>query len=236
MKNIFFPFRMEGVNENPPGNGTPPSTPPVTPPAKSEHEKELERVMQENASLRTKSKDAETKAQQALDEIANLKKAGNKTSGDWKAVAETAEAEADKWKKKCETLNTAFVNTIVGGKVKEEALKNGYKPDLTDLLDGMQFDEIECDVDDNLRFNLKGVDTAIANLKKVKPSLFGEKQPPQFNAGGGGGSGGSAPKGDVESTKAAYLIAFKNRLREPDKFNVALAAYQKAIRESKAKK
>lgn len=210
---------------------TPPaSTPPATPPA-SEADKERERLLTENAEIRKKAKEADAEKQRLSDELAALKKAGHKTSGDWQKVAEVNETEARTWKEKAEKLTKAFSATIVGGKLREEALKQGAKSDMVDLIDSMDFDEVEFALDEeNLRFNVKGVDTAISNLKKVRPSFFGSKEAPKFNAGGPGAP--QAPK-TLEDAKANYVAALKLRNKDPVKFNQAYAAYQQAITDAR---
>lgn len=221
-----------------PPNNTPdpvPNTPPVTdPPAVDERQKELDRVLLENADIRKKQKDAETRANAAAEELANLKKAGHKTSGDWQKVAEAAEAEATTWKAKFEKSNQAFVGTLTSAKVREEALKAGLKADLVDLLDTMDFAEVEATIDENNRFNVKGAELAIKNLKVLKPSLFETKAPPKFNAGGPSTPG--APN-TVEGAKEKYLIALKNRMKDPVGYLAAHKEYQAAVFEArKAKK
>lgn len=221
---------MPEVDPNTPNPNTPDPNKPNPP---DEAAKERERLLTENASLRKAQKDAEAERQRIADENAALKKAGHKTTGDWQKVAETAETEAKTWREKHEKAQAAFVNTLVGGKVREEALKQGLKPDLVDLLDSMAFDEIEAGIEDG-KFNVKGTDTAIANLKRLRPSLFQEAQPPRFNAGGAGTPPAAKT---LEDAKNNYLAALKNRFKDPQKFNQAHLEYQKALSEArKAKK
>lgn len=224
----------ENDNNTPNPNPNPNPTPPNTPPATDEATKEKERLLSENQALRKAQKDAEAERQRVQDELAALKKAGHKTTGDWQKVAETAEQEAKTWKEKHENANRAFVNTLVSGKVREEALKQGLKPDLVDLLDSMEFEEIEANIEGG-KFSVKGADTAISNLKKLRPSLFSEAQPPKFNAGGPSATPG-APMG-LKDAEEKYLAAMKNRYKDPAAFNKAQLEYQKAIFEArKAKK
>lgn len=237
MKNIFFPFLFEettGGEGGSGGNGTP-NTPPNTANPPPADDKEKERLLNENAELRKKSKETESALQQVRDEIANLKKAGHKTSGDWQKVAEALEQELAGVKSTNEKLKGAFENTIVSSRIREEALKQGVKPDMVDLLDSLPFAEVEFSLDEQeLKFNLKGVDSAVANLKKLRPSLFGAAPPPQFNKGTPGAP--QAPK-TAEEAKAAYLAAHKNRFKDPVAFTKAAENYQKAIQEArKAKK
>lgn len=201
----------------------------------SEVDKEKERLLNENAELRKKTKEYESSLQQVRDEIANLKKSGAKTSGDWQKVAEQLEGEVENLKASNEKLKEGFKNTLVSSRLREEALKQGAKPDMVDLIDSMQFDEIEFNLDEEqLRFNLKGVDAAIAGLKKTRPSFFGATPPPQFNKGGPGAP--SKPQG-LEDAKANYLKAMKNRYKDPVAFQEATKVYQQAIFEArKAKK
>ena len=231
MKHIFFPFLMDEANPagGAGGGGTPNPTPDPNKPAPTEAEKERDRVVAENVELRRKQREIDATAKTNAERVAALEKAGNKTSGDWKAVAETAEKEANDWKAKFETANTAFVNTLTSSKVREEALKQGLKPDLVDLLDTMDLPDVEAEIDANNRFNVKGVETAIKNLKVLKPSLFSEKQPPQFNPGGASGGAGGGAVTDVKTAQANYLAAHKNRMKDPQAFNKAHSDYQNAL-------
>lgn len=201
----------------------------------SDADKERERLLTENAELRKKQKDAETALSSVRDEIANLKKAGHKTAGDWQKVAEALEQEVTGLKSTSEKLKAAFENTIVTSRIREEALKQGVKPDMVDLLDSLPFAEVEFALDEeNLKFNLKGVDTAVGNLKKLRPSLFGAAPPPQFNKGTPGAPGKPAT---LEDAKSKYLAAHKNRFKDPVAFKAAAEVYQNAIFEArKAKK
>lgn len=220
-------------NTPPPVNTPPPANPP---PADDPKQKELDRVLTENAAIRKSLKDAEAARTQQAEELAALKRAGHKNTGDWQKVAETAETEAKTWKEKHEAANRAFVNTLVGSKVREEALKLGFKKDLIDLLDAMEFEEIQADIEGG-KFNVKGADVAISNLKKLRPSLFDEVQPPKFNAGGASSGLSNSAPGSLKEAEAAYLAALKNKFKDPAAFNQAHLNYQKAIFEArKAKK
>lgn len=232
MKTLFIPFKLAPEDEGGGGGGNNPNnTPNPNPnPAPTEGEKEKERLLNENAELRKRQKEEAAEKQRLADELAALKKAGHKTSGDWQKVAEAAEAEAQTWKSKFEKANGAFVNTLVSSRLREEALKQGAKADMVDLIDSMEFDEIEAAIDENNRFNVKGVDTAIANLKKLRPSFFDTAQPPKFNKGG---PSGNAPAGDLASAKQKYLEAMKNRHKNPAAYNQAHLDYQKAIIEDR---
>lgn len=225
---------MPEVDPNTP-NPNPNTPPPSPPPPTDEKEKEIQRLLNENKSLREKNKEFDTSLLSVREELSALKKAGHKTNGDWQKLAETHETEAKTWKDKYEKANSAFIGTLTGGKLREEALKQGLKPDLVDLLDGMDFDEVEAIIDENNRFNVKGVETAVSNLKKLRPSLFTDARPPSFNPGGPGGTP-PAPK-SLEEAEAAYLEARKNRFKDPAAWNKAQTDYRKAINEGrKAKK
>lgn len=213
-------------NPNPNPNPAPPS----------DADKEKERILNENAQLRKQLKDSDTKLTQFSEELSNLKKAGHKNSGDWQKLAETHEQEAKSYKEKFENASKAFVNTLTSSKVREEALKQGFKQDLVDLLDNMELDGVEAVIDENNRFNVKGVETAVGNLKKLRPSLFTEAAPPKFNAGGANAPHNPGPT-TVKDAQAAYLEARKNRFKDPVTYQKALETFSKAALESrKAKK
>lgn len=224
--------------DNTPDNTNPNPNPNPNPVLPTEAEKEKERLATENANLRKQLKETDTKLTQFSEELTNLKKAGHKNSGDWQKVAEANETEAKTWKEKYEKSNSAFVNTLAGGAVREEALKNGFKPDLVDLLDTMDLPDVEVVIDENNRFNVKGAQTAVQNLKKLRPSLFQEATPPKFNAGGGGNGGGgngSAPT-NVKEAKEAYLLARQNRAKDPETYKKALENLSKVSLESRKAK
>jgi hypothetical protein len=210
----------------------PTQTPPNNTP--DPRQAELDRVLTENQNLRKSLKETEGKFTSLETQLKDLQKAGHKTSGDWQKVAETAENEAKTWREKHSTANQAFVNTLVSAKVREEALKNGFKKDLVDLLDSMEFDEIEASIEDN-KFNVKGAENAISNLKKLRPSLFETPPPPTVNNGIPGNGSPGAPK-TVENAKAAFQAAFKLRYKDPTAFNKAQLDYQNAIFEAKRAK
>ena len=230
MKTLFIPLKQSPEDEGGGGGGgnnTPNPTPNPTP---TDADKEKERLYNENLELRKKAKENEAKAQQALDEIAALKKSGHKTAGDWQKLAETLEKENQELQGKFKKTNEAFVNTLTSSRLREEALKQGAKADMVDLIDSMEFSEIEADIDENNRFVVKGVETAVSNLKKLRPSFFDLKQAPQFNKGGVSTPG--QPKGLAEA-KEAFLAAMKNRAKNPAAYNQAHLDYQKAIKEAK---
>jgi hypothetical protein len=221
-------------NQTPPNN-QPPKTH-DTPPPQTDAEKE--RLANENANLRKQLKETDGKLTSLADELSGLKKAGHKNSGDWQKVAEQNENEAKTWKEKFEKSNSAFVNTLAGSAVREEALKNGFKPDLVDLLDSMDLPDVEVVIDENNRFNVKGATTAVQNLKKLRPSLFQEATPPKFNSGGGGngGGGGGGQPTTVKEAQAAYLEARQNRAKNPEAYKKALENLSKVSLESRKAK
>lgn len=211
------------------------TTEPNTSTQTDEKQKEIDRLLTENQNIRKISKDNEAALNLVKEEIANLKKAGHKSSGDWQKVAEAFEAEAKTSKDKYEKATKAFVNTLTGAKIKEEALKNGFKADLVDLLDTMEFDEVDAFIDENERFNVKGYDVAISNLKKLRPSLFDSANPPQFNNGQPNNGKPSPPK-NLEDAKLAFIAATKTRTKDPAAYNKANMEYQKAIIEDRKSK
>ena len=199
--------------------------------------KERERLQSENAELRKKQKATEDKMVQLGEELANLKKSGAKGVGDWKKVAEDQEKEIETLKASNTAMKEGFRNTLVGARLREEALKQGAKADMVDLIDSMSFDEVDFKLDDQaMKFSVSGVETAITNLKKVRPSFFDVKAAPKFNNGNGGGQGGGSGATDLEAAKSNYLAAHKNRIKDPAKFNQAHLEYQKALTAAKAAK
>lgn len=212
---------------------TPPVDPTKTPEPKSEFEKERERLATENANLRKNLKDYEAQQNQLREELSALKKAGHKSTNDWQKLAELNETEAKTWKDKYERTNKAFVNTLTSSKIREEALKNGLKPDLVDLLDTMELPEVEAIIDENNRFNVKGAETAVQNLKRLRPSLFQEAQAPKINAGGASGMTQTGNPKNLAEAKTAYLEARKNRFKDPNGFMQAQINFQKAAIEAR---
>lgn len=232
MKTIFFPFRLDEANPDGGGGGggNTPNPPNPNPPQQTEAEKERDRLLAENAEVRKKAKANEDSLNALKLELAELKKAGAKGSGDWKAVADQLEETVKTLTASNENLKAGFKNTLVSARLREEALKQGAKADMVDLIDSMEFSEIEFNLDEqNMKFNLKGVDTAVANLKKLRPSFFDAKQPPNFNGnppGGGGGGGGEA---GLEGAKKEYLAALKEKHKNPARYEKAHKAYHEEI-------
>lgn len=236
MKNIFFPFLLDAATEGGGGGGGNPNpnpTPDPNKPAPTEAEKERDRLVAENAEVRKKAKANEDALNAIKLEIAELKKAGNKTQGDWQKVAEQTETEKAELLSENTNLKAAFKNTLVSSRIREEALKQGAKADMVDLIDSMEFSEVEFNLDPaSMKFNLKGVETAVGNLKKLRPSFFDTKAPPAFNKGGPSGGNPGAPK-TVDEAKKHYLDAMRTRHKDPVKFNEAHLNYQKALTEAK---
>lgn len=235
MKTIYFPhFLMDEANPGGSGGGggnppNPTPNPDPNKPAPTEAEKERDRLLAENTEVRKKARANEDALNALKLEIAELKKAGAKGSGDWKAVADQLEETVKTLTASNENLKAGFKNTLVSARLREEAMKQGAKADMVDLIDSMEFSEIEFNLDEqNMKFNLKGVDTAVANLKKLRPSFFDAKKVPDFN-GRQPGAGGGAENTTLESAKTEYLAALKEKHKNPARYEKAFKTYQEEI-------
>jgi hypothetical protein len=211
----------------------PPTTPPITPPAPTEIEKERDRVLAEANALRSRNKELETAAAATEKRLKDLERQGLKTSGDWQKLAEGHEADAKTWQEKFEKANGAFVETIRGGKVKEELFKLGLRSEASDDVDAMDLSGVPVDIV-NGQMVVKGADLFAANLKKSKPYMFKDGTPPNVNPGNPGGLGTTQ---DLASLKKAYQDLYPQQRSKPTEFKAALVAYNNAVQESrKAKK
>lgn len=220
-------------NPNPtPPNPDPNPNPNPTPP--DERQKEIDRLLAENSSLRKVTKDNETKLSTLEQTVKSLQTAGHKTAGDWQKVAESQEAEAKQWKEKFEKANTAFVTTQKMGKVKEEALKLGLLPEAVNDLDALEFEEVAVAIDSNNQFRVSGADVAARNLKVIRPHWFKNATPPNFNPGGNGNPPPPGAPKKLDELKAAYQTALRGG--KQSEIKPALEAYNSALLESRKKK
>lgn len=204
---------------------TPPNEPANTPP--DERQKEIERLLSENQNLRKTNKEASERLNALETSLTEMKKAGHKSNGEYQKLWEESEKQNEVLKGKYQTTVEAFKGTLTSQKVKEEALKNGFKPDLVDLLDTMHFEEIDTVIDENNRFVVKGAEQAVKRLKATRQSLFAEPKAPSFNPGGPGAP--PSKPGSLEEAKARYQAALANRNKNPVEFNKAHTEYQSAI-------
>lgn len=196
---------------------------------------ERERLLNENSKLRKSLKETNDKFKTLETEIDEMKKSGHKSKGDWQKYAQMMEEKLAEVTKKHKDAVNAFHNTLVSGKVREEALKKGLKPDLVDLLDNMEMESVVAEIE-NGKYNVRGYDTFIDNLKRDRPSLFTTPNPPKINSGSNPGFEGGNNTTSEKDAKEKYLAALANRAKDPKAFAAAAVEYHKAIKDSRKQK
>lgn len=197
--------------------------------------KELETV---KAQLQSEQK-AKLKLQSDLgslkSELDQIKKSGLKGSENFKQLAETFEAENKTLKTENEQLKSNFHHTLRVGAVKDAATKMGLRPESLSDLEFMDMDTLEIETKDSGVMTVKGADSWAGDLKKIRPHWFKQGTPPNVNTGGGGkNDGGTEVTGEI--TQKEYQEAFKNRVKEPKRWETVRAAFSKqAVEKRKAK-
>lgn len=225
---------MPETNQNPPNQTPPNNQPPANPPPAQpdERQKEIDRLLAENANLRKANNETSTKLSTLEQTVKQLQTAGHKTAGDWQKVAETAEKERDEWRGKFENVNKAYVETKKFEAVKEQASKLGLLPEAMNDIEALEFQEVAVAIDSHGRFMVSGADHAANNLKKIRPHWFRAATPPAFNPGGGGNPPPAANgTPDLAKAKAEYQAAL--RTGDQKKIQPALATYNSALQESR---
>jgi len=151
----------------------PPSDPPTDPPTDppighsvtlEEHQKTLTRLKsleEERDALKKTSKDSEL--QQMKDQER------------WKEIAELKTREAEEANEKVDNMSTALQKREKMSSIRNAATQAGLRKDALDLLDLMEFPEVQIEATTLGNINIVGVSTAIEALKLKHPSLFGKK-------------------------------------------------------------
>lgn len=148
----------------------PPSDPPTDPPTDppighsvtlEEHQKTLTRLKsleEERDALKKTSKDSEL--QQMKDQER------------WKEIAELKTREAEEANEKVDNMSTALQKREKMSSIRNAATQAGLRKDALDLLDLMEFPEVQIEATTLGNINIVGVSTAIEALKLKHPSLF----------------------------------------------------------------
>lgn len=167
-------------------------------------------------------------------ELDQIKKSGLKGSENFKQLAETYEAENKTLKTENESLKSNFHHTLRVGAVKEAAMKLGLRNEALKDLEFMEMDTLEIDTKESGVMEVKGVDSWAGDLKKIRPHWFNQGKAPVVNTGGGGA--GNTPVITGEITQKDYQEAFKNRVKDPKRWETVRVAFHKqAVDKRKAK-
>lgn len=202
--------------------------------APDEKQKEIDRLLEENGTLRKAQKDTESTLGTLKQELDGLKKSGMKGDQKWQELAQTYESENSELKKQVSTKESAFIGYLSNARVKEEALKLGLRPEAVGDIDSLDFDEVQVAIEGS-RYNVKGAEVAAQNLKKLRPHWFKDEKAPNFNPGANGG-GAPTQSETLAQAKEKYETALKNRFKDPEGFQKAYKDYQAAIFESRKAK
>lgn len=225
-------------NTPPPNNTNTPANPPPanTPPGGADElQKTIDRLMQENSTLRSENSSTKTKLSALEQSVKDMQNQGHKTAGEWETVAKNLEKDRDEWKTKYESLNTTVIDDKKLNKLTEEVVKLGILPQALSDVASLDFKEMAVAVDSNGRFLVTGAELAAKNLKAARPHWFTTANPPPFNAGGGGG-GTPPPAGGsktVDQAKAEYQAALRSG--DQKQISSTLVAYNNALKESRKK-
>lgn len=203
-----------------------------TPDPKEKEISDLKASLQEEQKAKQKLQGDLTTIRGELDQ---LKKSGMKGSENFKQLAETYEAENGTLKKENESLKGNFHHTLRVGAVKEAAMKLGLRAESLQDLEFMDMESLEIETKDSGVMSVKGADGWAADLKKIRPHWFKQSKAPDFNGGGGGGDGGGGEVTGEISVKD-YQEAFRNRVKDPKRWETVRVAYHKqAVDKRKAK-
>lgn len=189
-------------------------------PEKTYSAKDMERLVSELTTYKTKAVELENKFKnQELEQA--------KASQEWQKVAQLHEQTAKEYQEKLEGLKKAVVKDKKMSAIREEAIKNGIRKESITDLGILDYPELKLDTDDEGKFLVEGADKAIQRLKTLRPHWF-QSAAPQVNAQSPSvtGAGGSVSWDDLKKLESEYK---KNpNPANADKYKSALLAYKAA--------
>lgn len=166
------------------GAGGAPASAPA--PVSTVSKAEFDRVLSELHGFKNQAKellDAKNKSEEE-----NLR--ANKQ---WKELAERHEKTAKDWQEKFSGLSQSVVKDKKISAVREAALKSGIRQEALQDLEMLELRDVQVETTSTGRINVLGAETAISNLKTLRPHWFGGSSGPGVNTNTPGVTGNGTP-------------------------------------------
>lgn len=209
---------MSDMAQEQPNQQTQEQAAPPAQPEKTYSQKDVERIVNELNTYKTKAVELENR-------FKNQELEAAKTNQEWQKVAELHEKTAKEYEDKFTRFKSAVVQDKKLSAIREEAIRNGVRKESITDLGILDYPEVKLDTDNDGNFIVEGADKAIQRLKTLRPHWF-QSDAPKVNAQSPSvtGAGNSTSWDDLKKLESEYK---KNpNPANAEKYKSALLAFK----------
>lgn len=189
------------------------------------------RALDDMHKFKSAARESKERADKLQGELDAAKASSEQEKGNYKSLWESEKTAREEEKRNSERLKASVVRSERFRAVFPELKKAGLRDDAQNLIDKMDFDEIEVEATSNGRFLCHGTDLVVEKMRKEYPYAFEQKKAPKVNSSGG--SSGGAGDGKQEWTPAK-LVELEGQCRRKGNMEPYKSAYAEYLKQKQA--